>query len=299
MRVAVTGSAGLIGGALVPSLIAGGHQVTPVVRGAALEGQVSWDPNADSFDASGLDGIDGVVHLAGENIASSRWTPSFKQRIRQSRTHGTQLLCQGLANLPSPPKVLVSASAIGFYGNRGGEILDEDSPSGEGFLAEVAREWEAATDPAAAAGIRVVHMRFGVVLSPNGGALSRLLLPFKIGGGGIVGSGRQYWSWIALDDAVGAVQHALMVDSLHGPVNVVAPNPVTNAEFTKTLGRVLWRPTFVPLPAFAARLLFGEMADELLLASTRVKPNRLIDSRYDFRHAFLEDALRHMLGRTT
>jgi uncharacterized protein (TIGR01777 family) len=199
--------------------------------------------------------------------------------------------------MPSPPKVLVSASAVGFYGSRGDEILNEDSPSGDGFLAQVAREWEAATEPAAAAGIRVVHVRFGVVLSPMGGALAKMLTPFKIGGGGIVGSGRQYWSWIALDDAARAIHHALMTDSLSGPVNVVGPHPVTNAEFTKTLGRVLSRPTIVRMPAFAARLVLGEMADELLLSSTRVEPRRLLDSGYEFRHASLEDALRHMLGR--
>jgi uncharacterized protein (TIGR01777 family) len=201
--------------------------------------------------------------------------------------------------MATPPKVLVSASAIGFYGDRGDEILDENSPRGDGFLAEVACDWEAATEPASAAGIRVVHMRFGVILSPGGGALAKMLTPFRIGGGGIVGSGRQYWSWLALDDAVGAIHYALTTESLHGPVNVVAPNPVTNAEFTKTLGRVLSRPTIVPVPAFFARLAFGEMADALLLASTRVEPKRLVDSGYEFRHASLEDALRHMLGRTT
>ena len=255
-------------------------------------------PSADSFDASALDGVDGVVHLAGENIAAARWTEAQKQRVRESRVHSTRVLCEGLARLPSPPKVLVSASAIGFYGDRGDEILDEDSPSGDGFLARVAREWEAATEPAAAAGIRVVQLRFGVVLSPKGGALAKMLTPFKMGGGGVIGSGRQYWSWISLDDAAGAIYHALMTDSIHGPVNAVAPDSVTNREFTKTLGRVLSRPSITRVPAFAARIALGEMADELLLSSTRVRPKRLLDSGYEFRHDSLEDALRHMLGRT-
>jgi hypothetical protein len=297
IHVAVTGSRGLIGGQLVPFLAAAGHRVTPLVRGAASAGQVSWDPGADSFDASGLKGVDGVVHLAGENIAAARWTESRKQRILESRAHGTRTLCEGLAKMGSPPGVLVSASAIGFYGDRGDQILDESSPSGTGFLSDVVRRWEAATEPAVAAGIRVVNLRLGVVLSPKGGALAKMLTPFKLGAGGIVGNGRQYWSWIALDDALGAIHHALFAASLRGPVNAVAPNPVSNARFTKTLGRVLSRPTFLRLPKFAARLALGEMADELLLSSTRVDPRRLVDSGYEFRHAFLEDALRQMLGR--
>ena len=299
IHVAITGSSGLIGRELVPFLTTGGHRVTALVRGEASQGQAYWDPGADSFDASPLDRVDAVVHLAGESVAAARWTAGQKQRIRESRVHSTRVLCEGLARLTSPPKVLVSASAIGFYGDRREEMLDEGSPSGEGFLARVAREWEAATEPAAAAGIRVVNMRFGVVLSPKGGALAKMLTPFKMGGGGVVGSGRQYWSWISLDDAAGAIYHALMTDSIHGPVNAVAPDSVTNREFTKTLGRVLSRPSITPVPAFAARLALGEMADELLLSSTRVRPKRLLNSGYAFRHDSLEDALRHMLGRTT
>ena len=299
MHVAITGSHGLIGRELVPFLTTGGHRVTALVRGEASLGQLSWDPAVGSLNASELDGIDGVVHLAGENIAASRWTEAHKRRVIESRVQGTRLLCEGLAKLPSPPKVLVSASAIGFYGNRGDKILDEDSPSGEGFLASVAREWEAATKLAADAGIRVVHLRFGIVLSPRVGALAKMLIPFKLGGGGPIGSGRQYWSWISADDAVGAIHHALMTDSLHGPVNAVAPSPVTNIEFTKTLGRVLSRPSIVRVPALAARIALGEMADELLLSSTRVHPSRLANSGYAFRHDSLEDALRHVLGRTT
>jgi len=299
IHVAVTGSHGLIGRVLIPLLTTGGHRVTPLVRGDASNGQVSWDPSADSLDASALDGIDGVVHLGSENIAATRWTEAHKQRVIESRVHSTRVLCEGLARLPSPPKVLVSASAIGFYGDRGDEILDEDSPSGEGFLAGVAREWEAATKPAAAAGIRVVQLRFGVVLSPNGGALAKMLTPFKMGVGGAIGSGRQYWSWISIDDAASAIYHVLMTDSTHGPVNAVAPDSVTNVAFAKTLGRVLSRPSIARVPTLAARIAFGEMADELLLASTRVRPTRLLDSAYEFRHDSLEDALRHVLGRAT
>ncbi len=299
MHVAITGSSGLIGGELVPFLTTGGHRVTRLVRGEASHGQVFWDPSAGSFDASPLDRVNAVVHLAGENVAAARWTEARKLRIRESRVHSTRVLCEGLARLTSPPKVLVSASAIGFYGDRGDELLDEESPSGDGFLPDVAREWEAATEPAAVAGIRVVNMRIGVVFSPKGGALAKMLTPFKLGGGGIVGSGRQYWSWISLDDVAGAIYHALMTPSVQGPVNGVAPDCVTNRDFTKTLGRVLSRPTIVPIPAFAARLALGEMADELLLASTRVRPKILLKSGYEFRDGSLEDALRHMLGRVS
>ena len=299
MHVAITGSHGLIGRELVPFLTTGGHRVTALVRGEASQGQVSWDPAVGALNASELDGVDGVVHLAGENIATSRWTEVHKRRVVESRVQGTRLLCEALAKLASPPKVLVSASAIGLYGDRGDEILDENSPSGEGFLASVAREWEAATEPAAAAGIRVVHIRLGIVLSPRGGALAKMLTPFKMGAGGPIGNGRQYWSWISVDDAVGAIHHALMTNSLHGPMNVVSPDSVTNMEFTKTLGRVLSRPSVARVPAFAARLALGEMAEELLLASTRVQPKRLVDSEYRFRHDSLEDAFRHLLGRTT
>ena len=294
MHVAVTGSHGLIGGALMPLLTMGGHRVTPLVRGGASEGQIAWDPSGGSFDASGLAGVDGIVHLAAENIGTGRWTTLRKDRIRESRVHGTRVLCEGLEKLPSPPKVLVSASAIGFYGDRGDELLDEHSPAGRGFLADVVCQWEAATEPAAAAGIRVVLMRFGVVLSPAGGALAKMLAPFRLGAGGILGSGRQFWSWIALDDAAGAILHALTTDALRGLVNAVAPNPVTNAQFTKTLGRALSRPTIVRMPAFLLRLALGEMADELLLASTRVEPKRLRDSGYQFHYASLEEALHGM-----
>ncbi|MCA9099699.1 MAG: TIGR01777 family oxidoreductase [Planctomycetales bacterium] len=305
MRIAVTGSSGLVGSELVNFLTTGGHEVVRLVRGsggtsnagAASHDRVVWDPTADRFDAAPLDGVDAVVHLAGESIASGRWTDMQKRRIRESRVHGTRVLSEALAAMANPPRVYVGASAIGYYGDRGDESLDEDSPPGDLFLSGVCRDWEAASQPAADAGIRVALTRLGVVLSPKGGALSKMLTPFRLGAGGRVGDGRQYWSWVAIDDVIGALHHALMTDSLAGPVNVVAPHPVTNLEFTKTLGRVLRRPTVAPMPAFAARLLLGQMADELLLASARVEPQRLLESHYHFRHPNLEDALRHVLGR--
>jgi uncharacterized protein (TIGR01777 family) len=298
MHVVVSGSRGLVGSALVPFLTTGGHRVTRLVRGmAAAPDETAWDPARGLVDASRLDGVDAVVHLAGENIAAGRWTPARKAEIRRSRVDGTRNLCEVLARLPRPPKVLVSASAIGLYGDRGAEILTEESVPGTGFLTDVCREWEAATGPASRAGIRVVNLRFGMALSPRGGALQKLLLPFRLGMGGRIGDGRQFTSWIALDDAVGAIHHALCEDALHGPVNAVAPNPVSNAEFTRTLARVLRRPTLLPVPAFAARLAFGEMADALLLAGARVMPARLQASGYRFRFPDLESALRHLLGR--
>jgi uncharacterized protein (TIGR01777 family) len=297
MKILVTGASGLIGTALVSSLTSGSHEVTRLVRREPKPGEKAarWDPMAGAIDASALEGADAVVHLAGENIAE-RWTAAKKARIRDSRVKGTQLLCETLARLSSPPRILVSASAIGYYGDRGEEVLSEDSPPGQGFLSEVCRAWEAATESARHHGIRVVQFRQGVVLSTAGGALAKILPPFRLGLGGILGSGRQYMSWIALDDAVGAIQHAVGTDALQGPTNVAAPRAVTNQEFTKTLGKVLGRPTAIPLPAFAARLMFGEMADELLLASARVQPAKLQASGYQFRYPELEDALRHVLA---
>ena len=298
MHIAITGASGLVGSTLVPLLTTGGHSVTRLVRREAKAGEVTWNPKGESFDGSSLDGIDAIVHLAGENIAASRWNSRVKQRLRDSRIDATRMLCKGLARLSRPPKVLVCASAIGYYGDRGDEKLDEESQPGSGFLADLVKDWEAATRPAADAGIRVVNLRFGVILSPKDGALVKMLLPFKLGAGGRVGSGKQYWSWISIDDAAGAIHHAIMNEGLAGPVNAVAPNPATNLEFTKTLGRVLRRPTIMPMPAFAAKLALGEMANELLLASSRVEPKRLQSSGYDFRQPTLEAALRHLLGRT-
>ena len=297
MNILVSGSSGLVGSSLVSSLSSDGHSVIRLVRSepAAGEAEVHWNPESGKVDIERLEGLGAVVHLAGENIAAGRWAPERKARIRDSRVKGTRLLCESLADLAQPPRVLVCSSAIGYYGNRSQEILNEESASGSGFLAEVCREWEAAAEPAIQGGIRVVNLRIGVVLSAAGGALAKMLFPFRMGAGGRIGSGRQYMSWVALDDVVGAIQHALITDALQGAINVVAPHPVTNREFTKILGRVLGRPTLFSMPAFAARLAFGEMGDELLLGSTRVEPVRLLATEYQFRHPDLENALRHLL----
>lgn len=297
MKVLVTGASGLVGGALIPFLTTGGHDVVRLVRSSPVEGDLLWDPDLGTLNPTDLEGFDGVIHLAGEGIATGRWTAEKKQRIKRSRVQGTQLLARTLAGLESPPRVLVAASAIGFYGDRAEEELSEESSAGSGFLAEVCKEWEAATGAAEQKGIRVVHARLGIVLTPKGGALAKMLLPFKMGAGGILGDGRQYMSWVTLDDVVGAIGHMLATDNVKGPVNLVAPAPVTNREFTKTLGHVLRRPTVMPLPGFAARMVFGEMADALLLASARVKPGKLMESGYVFRHASLETGLRHILGK--
>ncbi len=302
MKVAVTGATGLVGSALVPFLLSGGHEVVPLRRvsaGGGGDGDApGWDPQAGALSPGVADGLDAVVHLAGENIAAGRWTAARKARIRDSRVNGTRHLAEALAALAEPPRTLVVASAIGFYGDRDDEVLDETSAPGEGFLPDVCQAWEAAAAPAREAGIRVVHLRIGIVLTPAGGALGQMLLPFRMGVGGVIGSGRQYMSWVALDDVLGGVLHALRTENLAGAVNMVAPNPVTNREFTKTLGRVLRRPTIFPLPALGARLAFGEMADALLLASTRVEPARLREGGFAFGYPGLEDALRHVLGRT-
>ncbi|OFV87535.1 MAG: TIGR01777 family protein [Acidobacteria bacterium RBG_16_70_10] len=297
MRISVTGSSGLIGSALVPFLTAEGHEVGRVVRSTTAAGAWRWDPGAGHVDAGAVNGKDAVVHLAGETIAAGRWSAARKARIRDSRVRGTRVVAQAVARADPRPKALLCASAMGFYGDRGDERLTEASAPGRGFLCEVSREWEEACAPARDQGVRVVNLRFGIVLSPAGGALAKMLLPFRLGAGGVVGSGKQWWSWVALDDAVGAIQHALVTAGLSGPLNVAAPNPVTNAEFTRTLGRVLARPTLFPVPVFAARLAFGEMADALLLASARVVPERLQQTGYVFRHPELEGALRHLLGR--
>jgi len=297
MRISVTGSSGLIGSALVPFLTAEGHEVGRIVRSTTAGAAGRWDPGAGHVDAGAVNGKDAVVHLAGETIAGGRWSAARKARIRDSRVVGTRAVAEAVARADPRPKALLCASAMGFYGDRGDERLTEASAPGSGFLSEVSREWEEACAPARDQGVRVVNLRFGIVLSPAGGALGKMLLPFRLGAGGVVGSGRQWWSWVALDDALGAIRHALVTPGLIGPLNVVAPNPVTNAEFTRTLGRVLGRPTLFPVPAFAARLALGEMADALLLASARVAPERLQQAGYVFRHPELEGALRHVLGR--
>lgn len=300
MKVLVSGSTGLIGSALVPFLSTGGHEVVRLVRPrskAPTRDLVHWDPDANYVDAASLEGFDAVIHLAGEPIAAGRWNEARKARIRDSRVRATRLLCETLGHLQKPPTTMISGSAIGFYGDRGDEILTETSSPGNGFLAEVCRDWEAATEPARSRGVRVAYLRTGVVLSPAGGALAKMLTPFKMGVGGIIGSGRQYMSCIALDDLVGAIGHALVTPTVAGPLNGVSPTPVTNAEFTRTLGQILGRPTVLPMPAFAARLALGEMADELLLASQRVQPAKLLETGYEFRYPTVESALRHVLGR--
>jgi uncharacterized protein len=297
MRVLISGATGLIGETLIPPLEAGDHRANRLTRSPRSSEDVGWDPSAGEIDTSRLDDIDAVVHLAGESIAEGRWTAAKKARILKSRTRGTRLLAEAIANLSEPPRVMVSASAVGYYGDRGNELLREESGSGSDFLAEVCKAWEAAADPAREAGIRVVHPRFGLVLSTEGGALARMLPVFRLGGGGRIGSGRQWWSWVAIDDIVGAILYALTSDSVEGAVNVGSPNPLTNAEYTRVLGRVLNRPTVFPLPAPAARLALGEVADALLLASQRMEPAKLRETGYEFRYPELEDALRNMLGR--
>lgn len=298
MNILISGASGFVGSALVPALESAGHSVRRLVRQRPQAGSpdVHWDPMGTFDPVGGIEGFDAVVHLAGESVAA-RWTRTRKTRILNSRKVGTLTLASAAARSKKPPKVVVSASAVGYYGNRGDEVLTEESTSGADFLADVARQWEAALAPATKAGIRTVMLRIGFVLSPRGGGLARMLPPFRMGLGGRLGSGRQWMSWISLPDVVGAIQHALAADSLWGPVNAVAPHPVTNAEFTRTLGRILGCPTIFPMPGFAARLAFGEMADALLLASQRVQPVKLQSSGFQFRHPELEGALRELLSR--
>ena len=296
-KILVTGASGLVGKPLVASLEAAGHQVLRAVRRETRDDakEVFWNPLKGEIETDKLAGIDAVVHLAGANIAGKRWTASYKQLLIDSRVIGTTHISETIAALDPQPKVMACASAIGFYGNRGDEVLDEASTSGDTFLPDVCQQWENSCQAARDAGIRVASMRLGVVLSPAGGALAKMLLPFKLGGGGILGSGKQYFSWISLDDTVEAIEHVLNSEQISGPVNLVAPTPVTNYEYTKTLGKVLSRPTVMPMPGFAANLLFGEMAEALLLASTRVVPNVLSETGFQFQHATLEPALRHLL----
>ncbi len=297
MKILVTGSTGLVGSALLPRLLAEGHQVHRMVRRPSVKAanEVFWNPALGILDPASLEGFDVIVHLAGESIAAARWTPEIKKRIVDSRVRGTKLLVDGLLCTSSPPKVLISASATGFYGNRGDELLREESGAGRGFLADLCRRWEETAGAASARSIRVVTPRIGLVLSRNGGALPRMLLPFKLGVGGKIGSGNQYMSWILLDDLVGALQHMIQNPDLSGPVNAVSLQPVTNREFTRALARALSRPALFALPAFVARIVLGEMADEALLASARVEPARLRTTRYRFRHPDLDSALREVL----
>ena len=296
MKILISGSHGLVGSALKTSLQSDGHEVFGLVRRAPHSAaEVEWYPDRGSLALSGMEGMDAVFHLAGESIASGRWTAEKKQRIRDSRVKATTVLSEALGNLREPPKTLISASAIGYYGNRGDLILTEASAAGNGFLSSVCVEWENATESATQKEIRVVKTRIGIILSKDGGALAKMLTPFRMGVGGRVGSGKQWMSWISLDDVVGALKFVLTNDELSGPLNFVAPNPVTNAEFTKTLGKALSRPTLFPIPAFGVRLAFGEMADALLLSSERVAPARLKEAGYEFIRPTLEGALRAAL----
>lgn len=297
MRVAISGSSGFIGSQLVASLERDRHDVRRLVRSRARDGDIAWSPSERRIDAAGLEGVEAVIHLAGESIAQ-RWTETVKRRIRESREVGTHLLASTLASLDPRPRVLISASAVGLYGaNRGDEVLDETSPPGDDFLADIGVAWEAATEPAAAAGIRVVRTRFGVVLDPAGGMLARVLPIFRFGLGGKLGDGSNWMSWISLTDLIEIVRFALRTPTLTGAVNVTAPNPVRNAEFTDTLGLVLGRPTIAVVPAFALRTVYGAMADGTILASQRVVPRRLIDAGYRFEHPRLEAALRAELRK--
>src|SRR5438105_3930460 len=296
MKIALAGESGLVGTALIPALESQGHEVTRLVRTAPRVGEIEWHPNKDEVSAASLDGFNIIINFAGENIAGGRWTDEQKRKIRDSRVNGTHLLSEAIAKMTAKPSVFICASATGIYGDRDDETLDEQSESGGGFLAGVCREWEKATEPASKAGIRVVNLRFGPIMAREGGMLAKLLTPFKMGVGGKVGSGRQYVSWIAIDDAVSAIKLAIHNESLRGPVNVVSPHPVTNEEFTKALGHVLNRPTALAIPAFAARLTFGEMADEMLLVSQRVMPKKLIAAGYQFQYPELQSALRKYEG---
>jgi len=298
MKVLISGSHGLVGKALISSLSSDGHEIVRLVRGTPSgPAEVEWHPNEAHIDVANLEGFDAVVHLAGESIASGRWTDEKKRAIRDSRVKGTALLSEALARLSRPPAVFLSASAIGYYGDRGDEVLTEKSAPGKDFLASVCVEWENATRAAIEKGIRTVHTRFGIILDAEEGALGKMLTPFRMGIGGRVGHGRQWMSWIAIEDVVNGLRFVIEDKTTSGPINFVAPNAVRNAEFTKSLGHVLSKPTLFPVPAFGVRLAFGEMGDALLLSSQRVEPRVLRERGFVFRWARLDEALRHLLAR--
>ena len=296
MKVLITGSSGLVGSALTDFFVANGDEVIRLLRRSARADSPVWDPENGEIDLAGVRDISAVVHLAGDNLGEGRWNDRKKNSILNSRVKGTQLLSEFFAATEHKPNVIVSASAVGYYGNRGEERVDESSEPGKGFLADVCRQWEEATASAVDVGIRVANLRLGLILSAEGGALKKMLLPFRIGLGGVIGSGKQYMSWVSIDDVIGTIQHIIANEAVRGPVNLVSPNSVSNREFTKTLGQVLNRPTIFPMPAFAARIAFGEMTDELLLSSTRVIPKKLMDSGYEFRHPELGGAFEHLLN---
>ncbi len=299
LTILVSGASGVIGSALIPFLTTGGHRVIRLVRREPdpSSDERYWNPAAGKLDLKNTDRIDAVIHLSGENIGEGRWTPVKKKSIIDSRNKSTALLADTLSRLDTAPKVFVCASAIGFYGDRGSEEITEDDTCGGDFISGVCSAWEKSSAPARHGGIRTVFLRIGVVLSPRGGALRRLLLPFKLGLGAKIGSGQQYMSWIGIDDVIGSIYHTIHNEQLYGPVNVTAPNPVTNSEFTKTLGRVLRRPSFFKIPEGVIKLKFGEMGKEILLSSTRVRPDKLLKSGYEFRHPKLKGVLEHLLGK--
>jgi len=293
MRIAIAGASGLVGKALTPLLEAEGHDVVRLVRSWPKAGEIEWHPNQDSIDTGKLEGFDAIINLAGENVAEGRWTEEKKKKIHDSRVNGTHLLSEAIAKLTTKPRCFLCASATGIYGDRGDETLDEQSESGGGFLAGVCREWEKATEPAHRAGVRVVNFRFGPILARAGGMLEKMLTPFKMGLGGKIGAGKQYISWVAIEDAVAVIKRVLNDESIRGPLNVVSPKPVTNERFTRALGEVLSRPTVMAVPAFAARLAFGEMADEMLLVSQKVIPKKLQAAGFQLEYSDLETALQH------
>ena len=297
MNILLTGSTGLIGTALTRHLQSLGHNIYPLYRNPSTEKSHYWSPEEDQIHLDDEIKLDTVIHLAGENIADSRWSQKKKDSILNSRVHGTRLLAETISQLEHRPELFISGSAIGYYGDTGDNIVDEDSPRGTGFLSDVATQWEAATQAAEDAGIRTIHMRTGIVLSPQGGVLQKMLFPFSMGLGGVVGNGQQYMSWISIDDVVGVIDTMLVNNEMTGPYNLVAPNPVTNYRFTKSLGKVLRRPTVSPLPAFIARIMFGEMADALLLSSSRVATSRLKSAGYTFTDRDLTETLSRLLDK--